>query len=45
MKKQIQLMKGANFIQLNELNKLNAGNYLVRIQTSAQVIIKQISKY
>lgn len=40
----LQLMKGTNFVQLNDLSGIPAGNYILQISSGADQVIKQISK-
>ncbi len=40
----IALQKGTNFVQLNDLAVLPAGNYILQISTHADQVIRQVSK-
>lgn len=42
--KNVQLFKGTNYVPVNELSSLPAGNYIVQFNTSAGKIFKQITK-
>ncbi len=44
LSKNIQLNKGTNFIQLNELSSLPAGNYFMQFNSAAEKIVKQLIK-
>ena len=40
----LQLLKGTNFVQLNDLAGIPAGNYILQITSGSEQLIKQISK-
>jgi uncharacterized repeat protein (TIGR01451 family) len=42
--KNVQMVKGSNFISLEELSKLPVGNYILQVNTAADRLYKQITK-
>lgn len=42
--KNIQLYKGTNYVQLNELSSLPSGNYLIQLNSAEGRIFKQVTK-
>ena len=42
--KNIQLIKGTNYVALNELSRLPAGVYIIQVNSNERSILKQVSK-
>jgi uncharacterized repeat protein (TIGR01451 family) len=42
--KKVSMIKGYNYITINELSTLQSGNYIIQLNTSKERIIKQITK-
>jgi uncharacterized repeat protein (TIGR01451 family) len=42
--KNVQMVKGTNFISLDELSKLPVGNYILQVNTAADRLYKQVTK-
>ena len=42
--KNVKMLKGFNYIAMDELSKLQPGNYIIQFNTSTGKLIKQIVK-
>lgn len=42
--KTVQMIKGTNYVQLDEVSKLPAGNYILQFNTGSERITKQLTK-
>jgi hypothetical protein len=42
--KDVQLIKGINKVNINQLNELPAGNYVLRVMSAGQVVNERVVK-